>query len=213
MVRELFLIRHGQTAWNAARRLQGWNDNPLDETGRAQVRAMGRYLRAHALAEQVGRGERVGLWSSPIARAVESVGLLAQAAGLPGEAALHAGLREFDLGEWSGALVRDLEADPRWQAFLTDPAQVRFPGGEAFVETQRRGRAAAEEILQTSEAAANVVVSHGGLIKSVVLSLLGLPASAYRLLHLSNASLTHVQWTPARGFSLRCINQTVPMLG
>lgn len=211
MNRDILLIRHGQTAWNAEGRLQGWNDNPLDPTGRDQIAHMGRYLRAHVLADALRLGQPIGLWSSPIGRAVESARGLRAAAGIPSDITHHDGVREFDMGAWSGALIHDLRDDPRWQAFLTNPGAVTFPDGESFTDAQRRGRAALDDILAREPAEVCVIVSHGGLLKSLLLALLDLPATMYRRFYINNASLTHVRVTPENGFTFRCINHTAPI--
>lgn len=206
--RDLFLIRHGQTAWNAEGRMQGWNDNPLDDTGRAQVIQMGHYLRDHALRPWLGSGALVALWSSPIGRALESAHLLALPLPAP---KLHDGLREFDMGSWSGQLASDLRLLPAWQAFLKDPGPSAFPNGEAFVDVCQRGQAAIHDILARETADAIVLVSHGGLIKTLIITLLGLPSALYHRFMIANASLTHIRFTPDHGFVFRCINQTAPL--
>ena len=73
----LVLVRHGQTAWNLEGRAQGHTDVGLDETGRAQARAMAPYVAAMA---------PTALWSSDLARARETADRLAEATGLDGAA-------------------------------------------------------------------------------------------------------------------------------
>ncbi|MGR3465385.1 histidine phosphatase family protein [Limimaricola sp.] len=121
---EIYVLRHGETEWNRARRMQGGFDSQLTETGRAQARAMGRMLAARGVDATSHL-----LLSSPQGRAVETARLAFGAAPTPDPR-----LREIAMGDWSG-LGRD-EIDARWpgppgEHFIDFYA--RAPNGEGFV--------------------------------------------------------------------------------
>ena len=99
----LLLVRHGETDWNIENRFQGHADPPLNETGREQSRELAREL----------AGERlVAVVSSPLRRAtLETAETIAAAHDLP--LRQEPGLREVDLGSWTGLTRTEVEArDP-----------------------------------------------------------------------------------------------------
>ena len=104
--RRLVLLRHGQTSWNEAGRAQGHADISLDATGHAQAAAAAPYLAAV---------RPVALWSSDLARARETCGYVAEAAGL--SVKHDERLREFDVGARQGLTL--------------DEFAVRFPDEHA----------------------------------------------------------------------------------
>jgi broad specificity phosphatase PhoE len=100
-----FIIRHGQTDWNAEYRLQGQRDIPLNETGRAQ--ATGNGIR---LAEVAGDLSTYEFVSSPLGRARETMERLRTAAGLnPSNYSLDERLIEICFGDWEGYTSREIK--------------------------------------------------------------------------------------------------------
>ena len=90
----LLILRHGETEWNRAGRMQGALDSPLTETGRAQARRQGVILRAFGI-----EGWR---WvASPQGRAAQTAAIAAQ--GLDLEIATDDRLKEIGIGDWTGA--------------------------------------------------------------------------------------------------------------
>lgn len=93
-----FIIRHGQTDWNAEYRLQGQQDIPLNETGRAQATNNG-----VALKRLAGDLAGYSFVSSPLQRARETMERLRAAAGLPAlDYAIDERLKEISFGDWEG---------------------------------------------------------------------------------------------------------------
>ena len=122
-VPELWILRHGQTEWNVAGRLQGRLDSPLTETGLAQARAQGAILR-RALG-----GRAVAVLASPSGRAWRTAGIATRGLGLTVRP--EPDLREIDIGDWQGRHADDIRATlPADQA--ADPHLWKFtaPGGE-----------------------------------------------------------------------------------
>ncbi len=152
----LVFIRHGETDWNVALRLQGQRDIPLNDRGRGQARRNGE--KAIGLIPEIASYDFV---ASPLGRARETMEIARAAMGLdPGAYRLDDRLREITFGDWEGftteelrrthpALVAAREAD-KW-GFLP-------PGGESY----RMLSARAADWLN-SIAGDTVVVSHGGI--------------------------------------------------
>ena len=103
-VTTILLARHGETDWNREGRWQGWADAPLNDTGRAQARE---------LAEQLRSTPFDAVYSSDLSRAHETAEIVAAPHGVP--VISDAGLREIDVGSWSGLTRAEL--------------QERFPDG------------------------------------------------------------------------------------
>lgn len=123
---EICVIRHGETEWNRAGRMQGGLDSPLTDLGRAQSRAMARALREV--------GVLAGVWSaltSPQGRAVETARLALMTLGM--QALPEPDLREIAMGDWAGlsrAEITNGWPGPQDEHFLETYA--RAPGGEGF---------------------------------------------------------------------------------
>ncbi len=160
----LYVLRHGETEWNRAGRLQGWQDSPLTETGRAHAARQGDILR------EVLSGE--ARWvASPLGRALHT----ARIAGAPDHLAQDARLREIDMGRWTGLSSAQIAAErPDLEGFARYEA---IPEGETLAAlTQRVAAFLAEQAGQT---APTVIITHG--ITSRVLRCLatGLPHEHY----------------------------------
>ena len=125
----LLLARHGQTAYNAAGRFQGWLPVPLDATGRAQALALAQLAAAH--------GPRT-LVCSQIERARETAAIVGARLGL--EAQVDERFAETDAGDWTDRGFADVQAeDPDGFArFAALDMTWGFPGGERFADQQTR---------------------------------------------------------------------------
>lgn len=171
-LRRLILLRHGQTDFNAAGRMQGHLDSKLTEVGLAQ---------AVTVAKEIARLDPELLISSDLRRAVDTADVVGTACGLPVK--LDPRLRETHLGEWQGRSVAEIEqgwpgAIATWRS---DPTWAP-PGGESRVDVVRRSRPVVEELdeeLTSSGDATVLLVAHGGLIAGLVSGLLALPTSAW----------------------------------
>jgi len=118
----LYLIRHGQTAWNVEEVFRGRADVPLDERGRAQARATASVLASQPLA---------AVYSSPLQRAVLTARPIAEARGLAVE--VDERLTDLDFGEWQGKTLTEArrtwpELFARWER---DPRPWNSPAARA----------------------------------------------------------------------------------
>src|SRR5690554_6813123 len=96
----LYLVRHGETDWNRARRIQGLTDIVLNDTGREQARATGRLL---------ARRQWDGIVSSPLARAAETAQIIAGELALSAPTLLDS-LTERNYGDAEGLTDEELSA-------------------------------------------------------------------------------------------------------
>jgi broad specificity phosphatase PhoE len=141
-VTTLLLVRHGETDWNAAGRLQGHTDRPLNEYGRRQ---------AHELAERLAGDGIDAVYASDLARARETAEILGSRLGL--EVVIDADLREKNWGNWEG-----LTSDER--------AAIEFEGESTEAHRERVLRAV-ERICAAHPGERVVVVTHGGSLRRI----------------------------------------------
>lgn len=155
----LLLARHGQTDWNAAGRIQGQTDTPLNEQGRAQAAALA--LRLTRAGEYID-----ALYTSPQRRALETARIAGQALGLT--PVVVDSLREVSFGDWEGHSWEEIAR--RWPkeyaAYLEDRLHTPPPGGESFAHLLGRVYPALAGIAAAGEGTA-LVVCHSAVIKAV----------------------------------------------
>jgi uncharacterized phosphatase len=141
------LVRHGQTDWNAQRRLQGSTDIPLNDVGRGQARDAVAFLSDHKWDAIV---------SSPLSRAAETANLIAAGLGLNVERYVP------ELTERSFGPAEGLQAGPELDA-------LRIPGGfrgaESEDEAARRGLNSLEALAEEFRGRRVLVVAHGTLLR------------------------------------------------
>jgi probable phosphoglycerate mutase len=154
-----WLIRHAESTWNAAGRWQGQADPPLSPRGREQ---------AARLAGSLADAELQVLVASDLARSAETAAILGRALGL--RPCLDPALREIDAGSWSGQARsgiagRDAEALARFDS--GDP-DARAGGAECRREAAARVRRALLELDVGHRGGRLAVVTHGGVIRSLL---------------------------------------------
>jgi broad specificity phosphatase PhoE len=186
----LLLVRHGETDWNRNGVLQGHLDVPLNDTGRIQ---------AHALARRLQEWEVDVIYSSDLARAAETAMIVGNRLGL--EPLLRSELREIDVGRWGGLDHSELRRRyPEEVAALERGEDIRRGGAERLSELQARMVAALEGICADHPGQTVLLVSHGGALKSLITSLLGLDLQegVRRLSTRGNTGLTHMRFVEGR---------------
>jgi glucosyl-3-phosphoglycerate phosphatase len=172
-VRQLLLVRHGESRWNAEGRIQGQSCAGLSERGHAQAEALaGTY--AASLAE-VGATGRLQLVSSDLRRAAETVAPLAAQLGV--DPALDPDLRERAFGSWEGRSHAEIEVEEadRWRRWTSGADIMHEIGAETAEELATRAAGALRRwFAATPASGVSVVVSHGGSIWHGLHRLLGL---------------------------------------
>lgn len=177
----VYLVRHGETEWNKAGRIQGHKDAPLSDVGRAQ---------AEALAERFRRDPPARVVSSDLSRARDTAAAIARPHGLV--VTTDPALREQCLGLWESlTFVQAAERDPEIaRAFRAREADCRPPSGETRDELAARAFAAFESHASPGSSGPLVIVTHGGVLMSILYRVLGLPLAAPRRLLLPNAGIS-----------------------
>lgn len=146
----LYLVRHGETDWNRARRIQGSTDIPLNATGRTQAAATGVLL---------ARRQWDGIYSSPLSRAFETASIIAAGTGLGRPQPIDA-IVERNYGTAEG--MTGYEIDRRF------PPGTEVPGRETRDEVAARVLPALLQLAEEHPDQSLIVVSHGGVIRSIL---------------------------------------------
>jgi probable phosphoglycerate mutase len=179
--RLIYLVRHGETDWNAAGRWQGHTDIPLNATGRVQ---------ADAVAEALSGAGLAGVVASDLSRARETANIIAARLSI-GVAYLDADLRERTFGCFEGLTRMECERlhAEAWRAWLAERRAP--PGGEAPETLTARvvaGVARAAEQVARSDAPA-LIVTHGGSMRAILTAATGeVPGP------IKNGAVWRVEW-------------------
>jgi probable phosphoglycerate mutase len=181
------LVRHGETDWNAQRRIQGNLDIPLNPTGIAQ---------AHAAARGLGSAGIELIYSSDLARARQTAEAIAQHAGLP--LRLCPELRERCYGIFEG-LTYD-EAQRRfpevYARFESRDTAFPVPEGESLQQLASRVEFALRRIAADHPTRTVLVVTHGGVLDIAYRLATGRALDAPRDFVIPNAAYNWIDWEP-----------------
>ncbi|MFM7675401.1 MAG: histidine phosphatase family protein [Synechococcus sp.] len=192
----LVLVRHGLSTFNTEHRIQGRDDlSSLTEEGRTQARRTGEALREVALD---------AAYTSPLRRAHDTARALLEAQGAGLAATPSDGLLEIDLAPWSGLLRSELKehfpAEERLWREAPETLELSRPDGSRYrpvPELMEQARRWLDGLLdeqrraiEGSGTATVLVVAHNGILRCLLLSLLGLDAAGFRRLRLDNGSIS-----------------------
>lgn len=166
----VYLVRHGQTAWNVGEIFRGRADVPLDETGKGEVHLAGETLKDETLH---------AVYSSPLSRSMETADNIAKFHDIsvtPLDAII-----DISYGEWEGLGNQEVQQKyPELHAlWLSEPHKVLFPGGESLDEVRSRTMAALEDLLVKQQDENFVLVAHRVPNKVICCALLGLDNSHF----------------------------------
>lgn len=186
---EILLIRHGETAWNRERRMQGHIDIPLNEEGQRQARALG-------VALAIERPDAI--WSSDLQRARQTAQAIADVHAMPVH--LTESLRERCYGAFEGLSYQEIgERYPyEMKLWKARDLHARFPAGEREAETlhefHQRCVTAVTSIARRYAGQKLVIVAHGGVLDCLYRAATGMPLEAERNFGIVNAAINRLHW-------------------
>lgn len=192
-VTTLHLVRHGQTTWNAAGRIQGQKDSPLSELGRTQAEAVAAALAKRPLA---------ALYASDLTRTRDTVAPLAARLGLA--PTFDPRLRERSYGELEDHTWAEVEArfPEAYRALRTGGQDIRLPGGESRQDLLDRAGGALDEIAAAHPGAEIAAITHGGVAAVFLARTLGLALGQRPAFRTLNAAVSTFEHDPAHGWRL-----------
>lgn len=180
---KVILLRHGQTEWNTLQKYQGHTDIALNDFGRKQAQMVASYL--------CDNEEIEAIYCSDLSRGRETAEIVARENKL--EVNCDPRLREISFGHWEGLTFSEVyERYPQeFDNWFHNTRLVKVPGGESFDDVLARSLPALEEIV-AQHSGTVLVVSHGGLIKTLINHLNG--GNGMWETSLEPASMTYLEW-------------------
>ena len=196
---KLYLIRHGETDWNAEGRIQGHSDIELNARGLEQARCLA--------ARLPDEGTFRAIYASPLRRAFRTAQIVSDTLQLP--VISDARLLERSLGQLEGLTMRDIQekfpdVHRAWHSGGTRP---HIPGEETRQVFVQRAQAFIQHIRAQHTEGRVLAITHGGTINMLLMAGLNLDIEHPLPFHIDNASVNIVQWGE-RGARLRLLNDT-----
>jgi broad specificity phosphatase PhoE len=174
-MKEIWLVRHGETEWSRSGAHTGRTDLPLTAAGRENAAALGRYLARYLAGRQFSL-----VLCSPMERARETCRL----AGFGDVAQTEPNLCEWDYGDFEGRTTAEIQKEiPGWSLWVSG---VR--NGETIGQVAARADAVIARALQADGEVA--LFAHGHILRILAARWLGLPGDAGRLFALGTAALS-----------------------
>ncbi len=173
---EIYFIRHGETAWNAQRRVQGRSNIPLNDYGIALAKKTREALQAEGIIFDA-------CYSSPLDRAVQTAKILMEGTGI--EPILDNRLVELDFGPYEGVSIPEVQTNPAYRTLFCcfhDPAHYIPEGtGEGYAAFVGRAGDFVKEILCPLEGKKErVLIScHGALIRAALCAIFSRPIETF----------------------------------
>ena len=182
---QVYLVRHGETEWNVARRIQGQSDSPLTATGRLQASQVAKRVKSEGITHII---------TSDMGRTRETAQIIADECGC--EIITEPRLRELNMGVLEQREIETLTPEEeQWRKSLIDGTDGgRIPNGESMEELYSRMFAALDYCRQLPEGSRPLLVSHGIALSTLLSRILGVPAYSERRLRLRNCSLSRVDY-------------------
>jgi broad specificity phosphatase PhoE len=198
MMASIYLVRHGQTAWNKEEIFRGRTGIPLDETG----------LKQAELARGFFKGMKVdGIYSSPLSRAFQTAEKIAQFVYLKVQPL--DGLIDMSFGNWEGRSlqeVREMDRE-RYRRWREEPHLLRLPGGESLDEVRIRAMSALSEVIEKHPEGSIILVSHRVVNKVLICGILGIDNSHFWQIGQDTTAINLIQYQRGR-YVLSLMNET-----
>jgi 2,3-bisphosphoglycerate-dependent phosphoglycerate mutase len=178
----LCIVRHGETDWNAQRRIQGQTDIPLNDNGRQQALAT-----AQGLAEQ----SFAAIYSSDLQRAHDTAAAAATVLGLPVQT--EPGLRERHYGDFQGLTQDEIKARADYERYISRDTSFAFGNGESLASFAERIKNTLNELAQRHVGENVLVFAHGGVLDIIYRIATHRPLETARDFPIPNAALNWVE--------------------
>jgi broad specificity phosphatase PhoE len=180
---QLYVVRHGETAWNKEEVFRGRKDVPLNKTGQKQAQLTGQYFLNKGIAR---------IFSSPLGRAIQTAEGISKATKMPIEVIDE--LTDMNFGAWEGLTLREVEKlyPEELKVWQQSPHKFHARDGESLGDVRRRVTKGIQKVV-TDEKAPIVLVSHRVICKIIFLNALMLRSRYFWKIRFDPASVTLIE--------------------
>jgi len=194
----IYLVRHGQTAWNKEEIFRGRTDIPLDETGLKQAELVGQYFKGMEIQ---------AIYSSSLSRAWQTAQKVAQFHDLKVQPLQ--GIIDMSFGNWEGRPHQEIqESDSNtYRQWVETPHLVRLPGGESLDDVRVRAMAAVEELIRNHPGKTLILVTHRVVNKVLICGILSLDNSHFWQITQDTTAINLIQYRNGK-YILSLMNET-----
>jgi broad specificity phosphatase PhoE len=194
----IYLVRHGQTAWNKEEIFRGRTDVPLDETGLRQAELVGQYFKGMEIH---------AIYSSPLSRAWQTAQKVAQFHDLKVQPLQ--GIIDMSFGNWEGRPHQEIrQSDSNtYRQWVETPHLVRLPGGESLDDVRVRAMAAVEELIRNHPGKTLILVTHRVVNKVLICGILSLDNSHFWQITQDTTAINLIQYRNGK-YILSLMNET-----
>ena len=195
----LFILRHGESAWNRENRVQGRKDPGLSDEGKRQAEAAGKRLKKEKISI---------VYSSNLKRCAQTARIIARRTGA--EIKFEPDIQEIILGVWQGKTIDEVKRlYPRsYAAWLKDPSKARIPGWEGVPKFRKRVNRAFRSILEKNPVANVCVVTHWGVIAAHLAKTLDADFDRiFQRVRVDNCGISKISYLNGKAV-IQCINVT-----
>lgn len=179
----VYMVRHGETDWNRAHRMQGWSDIPLNERGSEQAAFAARALASVPLDV---------IYTSPLKRAEKTAEIIRGERKIPLFA--EKGFIEINLGKWDGHTPDEMDVlyPGQYDIWRSTPGDVHIDGGETFAKVQERAWKAFLSMVDKEKGKHILLVSHMGCLSTILFKIAGYPLNDLWKHPIGNCALCRV---------------------
>jgi broad specificity phosphatase PhoE len=194
---EIYLVRHGQTAWNKEEIFRGRTDIPLDETGLKEAEGMAGFFDGIPIE---------AIYASPLTRAWQTAEALARPRNL--EIQRREGLIDMCFGRWERRAFKEvMETESElFRVWVEETHRLAIPGGETIGQVQERAMAVVNEVADRHAGKAVVLVTHRVVNKLIILGALGIDTTHFWQMD-QHATAINLIRKGRRGFKLGFFNE------
>ena len=198
MTAKVYLVRHGQTAWNLKEVFRGRMDIPLDETGKKEVHLAGEAIKDETLH---------AIYSSPLSRSMETAENIAKFQNI--EVTPLEAIIDISYGEWEGVSREEVQKKypDLYDLWLKAPQKVTFPNGESLEAVRMRTMEAIENLLEKHPNENIALVAHRVPNKVICCSLIGIDISNFWRIQQDTASTNLFKYKDGQ-WTISCLNDT-----
>jgi broad specificity phosphatase PhoE len=184
MIKNLYIVRHGETKYNSEGRIQGGGlDSPLTKEGENQALLLSKFLKEQEITCDY-------IFSSPLERSMHTARIVSSY--MEKEIIQDPLLKEISCGEYEGKLITEIDPE-KLKRLRVDPGE-KYPGGECVEDVRRRGEQFLNK-LKSSEGGIAIIFSHGNFLRAFAGAATGISSQLAMRIFLDNTGFGSLFWS------------------